>query len=134
MSQAAARPSALIVQDDEYVRFLLEFMLKREGFSVVCCADGGAASDHVGREPPAGIVIADLVLPYCDGFELIGQIRRSPGWRHVPVIVLSAHSVDRDIVRALEAGANDFVTKPYNARELMARIRRHMQLAERLSA
>lgn len=126
--------SAMIVQDDGYVRFLLDYMLEREGFTTVSFTEGGAAADHVARSPPVSIVITDLVLPFCDGFELLGKIRSTPAWASVPVIILSAHSADRDVIRAFDAGANDFVTKPYNARVLLARIKRHMELAEELRA
>lgn len=117
---------ALIVGTDEHTAYLLEYLLQREGFAVTACPDGAAAAHHVARAPADDVVITDVVLPFVDGFELIERIRTSEPWRAVPVIVLSSHSTDHDIVRALEAGANDYVTKPFNARVLLARVRRHM--------
>lgn len=127
--QPDALPTALVVGPDEHTAFLLEFMLQREGFVVVSFPEGASAADHVAREAPADIVITDIVMPFVDGFELIGRIRADERWRRVPVIVLSAHSADQEVIRALELGANDYVTKPFNAGVLLARIKRHMQAA-----
>ena len=67
----------------------------------------------------------ELVLPYKDGYELIREIRESESWHDVPIVVLTARRLESDIVRGLDTGANDYVTKPYSPRELVARIRRH---------
>jgi two-component system, OmpR family, alkaline phosphatase synthesis response regulator PhoP len=124
-----ASPAALIVGPDEHTAFLLEFMLQREGFGVTSFPEGAAAADYVAREAPADVVVTDVVMPFVDGFELVSRIRADDRWRRVPVIVLSAHSADQEVIRALELGANDYITKPFNAGVLLARIRRHMQAA-----
>jgi DNA-binding response OmpR family regulator len=118
--------TALIVGPDEHTAFLLEFMLQREGFVVRSFPEGASAAEHVAREAPADVVVTDVVMPFVDGFELISRIRADARWRAVPVIVLSSHSADQEIIRALELGANDYVTKPFNPGVLLARIRRHM--------
>lgn len=120
-------PSALIVEDNEHVVYLLEFMLDREGFRTTTCVDGREASDFIESNDPVDVVLLDLVLPYRDGFEILRQIRDDERWAAVPVIVLSARTMERDVVRGLEAGANDYVGKPYNPRELLARVKRHMR-------
>jgi two-component system alkaline phosphatase synthesis response regulator PhoP len=111
-----------VVEDDEHVGYLLEFMLSRAGIRVVMARDGRAAAEYIDGDEPV-----DVVLPYKDGFELLTLLRSRPAWSDVPVIVPSARTLERDVVRGLEAGAVDYVTKPYNPRELMARIRRHTQ-------
>jgi len=121
--------TALLVESDEQVMALLEFMLAREGYQLVSCADGRQADEYVRRSGPVDIVVLELVLPYKDGFELIRQIRSAPGWHNVPVVILSARRLESDIVRGLDAGANDYVTKPYSPRELIARIKRHTETA-----
>jgi len=132
------QPTALVVEDDEHVVYLLEFMLSRAGFRVVTAQDGRVAAEYISSADPVDIVMLDIVLPYKDGFELLSLIRSRAEWSGVPVIILSARTLERDVVRGLEAGAIDYVTKPYNPRELMARVRRHTRpqdcLDEALSA
>jgi len=70
------------------------------------------------------LVLLDLMLPYVSGFQLLSEIRENPAWRHVPVLVVSAKVLESDVVRALDLGANDFITKPFRPQELLARIRR----------
>jgi DNA-binding response OmpR family regulator len=122
-------PRALVIGPDEHTAFLLEYMLQREGFVVASFPEGASAAEHIDRESPADVVVTDIVMPFVDGFELITRIRADERWRAVPVIVLSAHNADQEVIRALELGANDYVTKPFNAGVLLARIRRHMQTA-----
>ena len=121
-----SRPTALVVEDSEHVAYLLEYMLEREGFDVLVAGNGREAAGCIATAPAPDIVLLDVMLPYKDGFEIVREIRSSPTWQHAPVIMLSARSQEEDVVRALEAGANDYVTKPYNPRELLARIKRHI--------
>lgn len=132
MRTEQATPTALLVESDEQVMALLEFMLAREGYELVSCADGRQADEYVRNSGPVDIVVLELVLPYKDGFELIRQIRSAPAWHNVPLVILSARRLESDIVRGLEAGANDYVTKPYSPRELIARIKRHAMTAASL--
>lgn len=123
-SDADQLPKALVVEDHEHIAFLLEQMLLRQGFDVDMATDGKKAAEYVDSRGPVGVVILDVMLPYLDGFELLQLIRTHPDWRRVPVIMLSARNQEGDIVRALEAGANDYVCKPYKPGELLARINR----------
>jgi len=117
-------PTALVVEDHEHIAFLLEQMLLRQGFDVDLATDGKQAAEYIGRRDPVGVVVLDVMLPYQDGFELLRLIRSDPDWRRVPVVMLSARNQEGDIVRALNAGANDYVCKPYKPSELLARIKR----------
>ena len=99
-------------------------MLEREGYEVFVAVDGRQASEYIDNNAPPDIVLMDLMLPYVDGFELILRIRERSQWKDVPVITISARTLEKDEVRALDAGANDFVAKPYNPRVLLARIKR----------
>lgn len=116
--------SALLVEDSKDISYLLRHMLEREGFVVHSAFSGRSAASHIMSSPPTDVVITDLMLPYIDGFEVITKIREHPLWRDVPIIVLSGKATERDIVRAFEVGANDYVTKPYKPLELLTRIRR----------
>lgn len=122
--------SVLVVEDDEHIAQVLKFMLERQGIGAVHLTDGRAACAHVESttELPA-LVLLDVMLPYVDGFEIVRQIRAREAWAAVPILMLTAKSMERDIVRALDAGASDYVVKPFQPAELMARIRRLLKLS-----
>lgn len=115
---------ALIVEDDEQIASLLQFILEREGYQVCTASDGRAALDEARRHGPPTLAMLDVMLPYVDGYQLMGRLREMPGWDRVPVIMLSARSQEKDIVRGLDSGADDYLVKPFMPDELRARIRR----------
>jgi two-component system alkaline phosphatase synthesis response regulator PhoP len=117
----------LVIEDDDNIAQLLEFMLEREGHTVQILPDGEVARSHVATQAPPALVLLDSMLPYRDGMALLGDMRAQPGWGVVPVIMLTAKSLERDIVRALEAGASDYVVKPFQPQELLARVRRFVR-------
>ncbi|KQV52281.1 response regulator transcription factor [Massilia sp. Root335] len=121
-----AQPSVLVVEDDVHIAHVLGFMLERQGYRVIHVADGCAAVQHVVSQPAPDLVLLDVMLPYVDGFEIIGLIRAQAGWEGVPVLMLTAKNTERDTVRALDAGANDFIIKPFQPQELLARLRRYL--------
>jgi DNA-binding response OmpR family regulator len=121
---AAAMGSALIVEDDDQSIRILRLILEREGFRVHEARDGSAAEALIDALPPPAIVTLDVMLPRADGYELLARIRARPGWEAVPVIMLTALSQEKDIVRALDSGANDYLVKPLKLDELSARVRR----------
>ena len=116
--------SILIIEDDESIAELLRFMVERDGHVAAVLTDGSAARQHILTVAPPALVLLDAMLPYRDGLALLADMRGLDNWRGVPVIMLTAKSLERDIVRALEAGANDYVVKPFQPQELMARVRR----------
>ena len=117
-------PCALVIEDDEHTRQLLQFMLERESYRVRLVRDGRAAKTFIENEPAPAIALMDVMLPFVDGFQLVALVRAQPGWETVPVIMLTAKTQERDIVRALDAGANDYIVKPFQPKELLARVRR----------
>jgi DNA-binding response OmpR family regulator len=123
----SAQPSVLVVEDDVHIAHVLSFMLERQGYRVIHVADGRAAVQHVVAEPAPDLVLLDVMLPYVDGFEIVGLIRAQAGWEAVPVLMLTAKNTERDTVRALDAGANDFIIKPFQPQELLARLRRFLK-------
>jgi two-component system, OmpR family, alkaline phosphatase synthesis response regulator PhoP len=114
----------LVAEDDEQIAYLLQFLLEREGYRVVRAADGRDSLRLMHEIAPPALAILDVMMPYSDGFAVLAQMRATDGWRKVPVIMLTARSQERDIVRAFEAGANDYIVKPFLPGELKARIRR----------
>jgi len=115
----------MIVDDDRVIVALLRHILERRGYEVWSATDGREASDRLHGEP-AGLVLLDVILPYMDGFELIRQIRSTPAWAGVPVIMLTVKAQERNVVRALDAGADDYMVKPFKPEELAARVRRFL--------
>lgn len=114
----------MLVEDDEHILVLVQFILEREGFEVAAMADGRAAAAHVAKEDPPALAVLDVMLPYTSGFDLISAIRSSETWGSVPIVMLTAKAGEQDIVRALDAGANDYIVKPFQPDELLARVRR----------
>jgi DNA-binding response OmpR family regulator len=124
------QPSVLVVEDDDHISQVLKFMLERQGYRVVHLADGRAAASHVESATTLpDLVLLDVMLPYVDGFEIVRLVRARAEWAGVPVLMLTAKNTERDTVRALDAGANDFVIKPFQPNELLARARRFLKVA-----
>jgi phosphate regulon transcriptional regulator PhoB len=124
----------LIVEDERDVCRLLKFNLEKEGFRVVSASDGSVALAEIRREEP-DLVILDLMLPGMDGLEICRQVRRHDRYARLPILMLTARSDEADRVVGLELGADDYVTKPFSTREVIARIRallrRHEPAPER---
>src|SRR5262245_2058282 len=112
----------LIVEDEGDLVKLLKYNLEKEGFRVTYATDGSVALAEVRRDPP-DLVILDLMLPGLDGLEVCRQLRRSDKFMRTPVLMLSARGEEADRVVGLELGADDYVTKPFSMREMIARVR-----------
>lgn len=115
----------LVVDDDTALAEMIGIVLRAEGFDPVFCADGARAFDAFSETKP-DLVLLDLMLPGKNGIEVCAEIRAESG---VPVIMLTAKSDAADIVRGLESGADDYVVKPFNPKELVARIRTRLRPA-----
>lgn len=122
--------TALIVEDDEQIAYILRFILEREGYSVELSQDGRAAQQLISNMPPPALVTLDVMLPYVDGYQLLGMMRAHPGWQDVPILMMTAKSQEKDIVRALDNGASDYIVKPFKPDELRARIKRLVKPAK----
>jgi two-component system response regulator VicR/two-component system response regulator RegX3 len=109
----------LLVDDEEALRASLSYALIKEGYQVTTAADGQTALKLFHKQVPDAIIL-DLMLPGISGMELCWRIR---AFSNVPILMLTAKDQDIDKVWGLEAGADDYITKPFNTRELMARIK-----------
>lgn len=118
----------LVVEDNEHAAYLMRFLLERAGYTVTVSPDGRDALAKIASTEPVDLVILDLMLPYVSGYQVLIEARKSEQWRHVPIIVVTARTLEMDAVRALETGANDFVRKPFHPDELVARVRRAVAL------
>ena len=112
----------LIVEDEAAIREMLAFNLARAGYEVLAAATGiEARTAMVDRYPD--VVLMDWMLPDISGLELTRQLKRDPDTREIPVIMLTARAQEDDRVAGLEGGADDYITKPFSPRELLARIK-----------
>lgn len=130
----ATRERVLIVEDNEHASFLLKSLLERAGFEVVVSPDGRDAIAKLSSLTPVDAVVLDLMLPYVSGYQVLIEARKNLSWRAVPIVVVTGRTLEMDAVRALETGANDFVRKPFRPDELVARIRRAIELSRQRGA
>ena len=120
-----ATASVLVAEDDEHISHLLRFMLERAHYTVHVAHDGREAKNFIENNAPTNLVLLDVMLPFFDGFALVAFVRAHPAWKATPIIMLTAKTQEQDIVRALQAGANDYILKPFQPAELLARVKRH---------
>ena len=123
----------LVVEDNEHAAYLLRTLLERAGYSVIVSPDGRDALAKLVSMEPVDLVMLDLMLPYVSGYQVLIEARQNPKWQRVPIVVVTARTLEMDAVRALETGANDFVRKPFQPEELMARVRRAIDLSRQRS-
>lgn len=116
----------LVVDDEENIVELIKFNLEREGFRVVTAADGNAAVSLAENESP-DLILLDVMLPGMDGLAVCRVLNQKPQTRNIPIIMLSARAEELDKVLGLEIGADDYVTKPFSTRELVARIKARLR-------
>ena len=121
---AAAR--VVVVDDDEHIRELASLYLQKEGFEVSCAVDGTSAVEKI-KQANANLVVLDLMLPGMSGFDVCRQVRQTSD---VPIIMLTARDEDIDKILGLELGADDYLTKPFNPRELVARVKAILRRAD----
>jgi len=112
----------LLVEDEPAIQELLAFNVRQCGYQAIQAEDASAALAHVNRELP-DLILLDWMLPGIGGIELARRWRADPRTRDIPIIMLTARTEERDKIAGLESGADDYITKPFSPRELMARIR-----------
>ncbi|MEX2325530.1 MAG: response regulator [Gemmatimonadaceae bacterium] len=118
----------LLVEDNEMNRDMLSRRLERKGYQVVLACDGQAGVDMAAAEAP-DLILMDMSLPVFDGWEATRRIKAAPATRHVPVIALTAHAMSGDRDKAIEAGCNDYDTKPIDLARLLGKIESLLGLA-----
>ncbi len=113
----------LVVEDEKAIADILDFNLQKEGYTVVCAYDGEEGLSHALADKP-DLILLDVMLPKLDGFEVCKEVRKTS---NVPIIMLTAREEEVDKILGLELGADDYITKPFSMRELMARIKANVR-------
>lgn len=119
-------PNILLVEDNEMNREMLSRRLERKGFDVVMAGDGRQALDLAGDVLP-DLILMDLSLPEIDGWETSRRLKGQPGTRHIPIIALTAHAMSGDREKALDAGCDDYDTKPIEFPRLLEKIQNWLE-------
>lgn len=117
-----ARERVLIVEDESDIAKLIQFHLAREGYQTTVVGSGRAAIEAAGRNRP-DLVVLDIMLPDVDGLEVCRRLKRDRAARQIPILMVSARGEESDIVAGLELGAEDYVTKPFSPKVLVARVK-----------
>ncbi len=117
-----SREQILVVDDEEDILELVRFNLSKEGYQVLCAATGEKAVEIARAELP-DLMVLDLMLPGMDGLEVTKFLKNNPETQHIPIVMLTAKGEESDVVTGLELGADDYVTKPFSPRILLARVK-----------
>jgi DNA-binding response OmpR family regulator len=118
--------SVLLVEDEEHIRLVVEYNLKREGFEVYSAEDGLSALE-IARKIIPDIILLDWMLPGMNGLEVLTELKHDERTEHIPVFMLTAKGMASDVARALEMGADDYITKPFNPRQLGETIKKKLE-------
>lgn len=119
----------LVIEDQPDIRTLVRFMLRATGIQVTAVGDGRSALDMIQSWPAPNAIVLDRMLPFVDGDELIRRIRAEPSWSKVPIIVISARAQEHEIAQTLQAGANEYVVKPFTPTQLRSVLQRYLPRA-----
>lgn len=117
----------LVVDDEQPIADILRFGLEKEGYDVVCAHDGNEALEKVKKYEP-DLILLDIMLPYKDGMEVCREVRKT---YDMPIIMLTAKDSEIDKVLGLELGADDYVTKPFSNREIIARVKANLRRSQK---
>jgi DNA-binding response OmpR family regulator len=115
------RPLVLVADDDPDILSLVTLRLERSGYDVVSAGDGEQALERARTRAP-DLALLDVMMPKLDGYEVTARLRQEEATRHLPVILLTARVQESDIARGVEAGADDYVKKPFSTHELRDRV------------
>ena len=117
-----AKETILVIEDEKNIAELIQYNLEQEGFKVLKSARGDDGLEQARKKKP-NLIVLDLMLPEMDGLEICRALKQTDTVRHVPIIILTAKGKETDKIVGLELGADDYVTKPFSPRELVARVK-----------
>ena len=119
------KPAVLIVEDDDQVAFLMQYILEQDGWAVHRAADGKQAKELIGRLAPPALVTLDIYLPDTTGVDLILHVKDNPGWERVPIVMVTSKPKDGDVNWAIKSGAKAYLMKPIKPVEFRDCVRRY---------
>ena len=112
----------LVAEDQQHVRSLIEYKLRNSGFVVVAVEDGNAALQKAEEIIP-DLVLLDVMMPLMTGFEVLGALKKNQKTKDIPILMLTAQSKEDEVLKGLELGADDYITKPFSPNDLAARVK-----------
>ena len=122
----------LVIDDDPVSLRFVATLLRDKGYDVLTAEDGRYGCEVAQKERP-DLIVSDLLMPYRDGFHVVRVLRADAELAAIPIIILSMRGGEEDVVRGLTEGADDYVVKPFNARELLARIRKQLDRRDKVA-
>lgn len=123
---AGNRNTVLVVEDEENIRMVIEYNLRMDGFEVYLAEDG-VAGLQLARERIPDVILLDWIMPEMTGLEVLTELKHDKNTENIPVFMLTAKVMTSDIERAFEVGADDYITKPFNPRQLGKIIRKKLE-------
>jgi two-component system alkaline phosphatase synthesis response regulator PhoP len=116
----------LIVDDEEDLVETVRFPLEMEGYHVLVSHNGEEALDQARKENP-DLILLDLMLPKVDGYKVCHRLKSDDRYKHIPILMLTAKSQEKDMVLGMETGANEYITKPFDIRDLLKKVKQHLK-------
>lgn len=113
----------VLAEDEPRLARLVEFKLKKEGYQVICKGNGEEALEAIKAEKP-DLILLDVMMPVMDGYEVLRRVKEDESLKNIPVVMLTARTQERDVVKGIDLGADDYITKPFHPAELLARVKR----------
>ncbi|HCA79554.1 MAG TPA: response regulator [Bacteroidetes bacterium] len=112
----------LVAEDQQHIRSLIEYKLTNSGYTVVCAEDGKSALEKAGQIIP-DLILLDVMMPLMTGFEVLAALKTDEKTRNIPILMVTAQSKENEVLKGLELGADDYITKPFSPNELAARVK-----------
>ena len=113
----------VLAEDEPQIAKLVEFKLKKEGYLVTWKEDGEEALKAIKADKP-DLILLDIMMPVMDGYEVLRHIREDENLKSIPVVMLTARAQEKDVVKGIDLGADDYIIKPFHPAELLARVKR----------
>jgi two-component system, OmpR family, alkaline phosphatase synthesis response regulator PhoP len=126
MKEANGMAKVLVIEDDEHIWKLIEYRLKKEKYDLIWASDGLKALEILETIKP-DLIISDIMVPYMDGIQILKKIKTDNELKDIPVIMLTSKAQEKDIVKGLELGAQDYMSKPFSPSELILRVNKALK-------